>query len=385
MSVASAAYHVETCVIGAGVIGLAVARALAQAGKEVLVLDRASMIGSETSARNSEVIHAGLYYPPSSFKGRFCVQGKQHLYEYCESRYISHKRCGKLVVATHEAQWKHDIPRIKEQAIKNGAGDVEIYSREQVLDLEPQVDCFGALWSPSTGVLDSHSFMVSLLADAEEHGATLALNSEVDHASIGPDGINLEVDGTVIGCDAVVNSAGLWADHVARLIHTDTVWQPPRQYFAKGNYFRLEGVKTPFQHLVYPVPEVTGGLGVHATIDWSGQSVKFGPDVEWLDVDASPDTVDMSPNPARCESFYDAVRKYWPALPDDALVPDYAGIRPKLSHPNASTALPADFYIAGNDEHGVPGLVHLLGMESPGLTSCMAIAEYVEELLSRDV
>ena len=384
MSVTSAAYHVETCVVGAGVIGLAVARALARAGKEVLVLDRASMIGTETSSRNSEVIHAGLYYPPSSFKGRFCVRGKKLLYEYCESRHVSYQQCGKLVVATQERQWKHDLPKIREQAIKNGAGDVELYSREQVQKVEPQVDCFGALWSPTTGVLDSHSFMVSLLADAEGHGATLALNSEVDGASIGIDGISIEVDGTVISCDAVVNSAGLWADHVARLFHSDTLWQPPQQYFAKGNYFRLEGVKTPFRHLIYPVPDASGGLGVHGTIDWSGQSVKFGPDVEWLDVDASPDTIDMTPNPARCDSFYDAVRQYWPELPDEALVPDYVGIRPKLSHPKAPSSLPADFYIAGSDEHGVPGLVHLLGMESPGLTSSMAIAEYVEELLSKD-
>jgi len=383
MSVASAAYHVEIAVVGAGVIGLAVARALAQTGKEVLLLDRASMIGSETSARNSEVIHAGLYYPPSSFKGTFCVRGKHLLYEYCESRHVSHNRCGKLVVATNETQWKQDLPRIKEQAVKNGVLDVELYSRTQVQDLEPQVDCSGALWSPSTGVLDSHSFMVSLLADAEQHGATLALNSEVNNASISSDGITLEVDGTIMSCDAVVNSAGLWADKVARMMHRDTVWQPPRQFFAKGNYFKLEGVKTPFQHLVYPMPEAAGGLGVHATIDWSGQSVKFGPDVEWLDSDVTPDSINLTPEATRGDSFYDAVRKYWPDLPDGALVPDYAGVRPKLSHPKAPTDVPADFYIAGSEEHGVSGLVHLLGMESPGLTSSIAIAEYVKDLLSK--
>lgn len=385
MSVASAAFHVETCVIGAGVIGLAVARALAQQGREVLIVDRAPMIGSETSSRNSEVIHAGLYYPQSSFKGKFCVRGKQLLYDYCESRHTPYNNCGKLVVATNIEQWTEELPKMKQQAKSNGVQDVELYTREQVQEFEPQVECFGALWSPSTGVLDSHSFMVSLLADAEEHGATLALNSNVDDAFISSDGgISVEVDGALISCSALVNSAGLWADTIARMIHNDTKWQPPRQYFAKGNYFQLQGVKTPFQHLVYPVPEPAGGLGVHATIDWALQGVKFGPDVEWLPPDASPDSIDPTPDPLRCESFYAAIRKYWPVLPNDSLVPDYAGIRPKLSHPDVPTGVPADFYIAGKEQHGVPGLVHLLGMESPGLTSSMAIAEYVSELLAGD-
>ena len=409
-NVASAAHHVEVAVIGAGVIGLAVARVLAQAGKEVILLERASTIGSgacttpiafflqrtmrhnliilidypksETSSRNSEVIHAGLYYPPSSFKGRFCVRGKEMLYEYCRSRHVPHQRCGKIIVATQETQWSQDLPRLRDQAQANGVLDVEIYSREKVQALEPQVECLGGLYSPSTGVLDSHSFMVSLLADAEDDGANLALNSKVESGSVGPDGIELNVGDFSLVCDAVVNSAGLWADQVARRIHANTTWQPPKQYFCKGNYFHLQGVKTPFRHLVYPLPEAAGGLGVHATIDWSGQAVKFGPDVEWLDQDASPDTIDLTTNPARLESFYDAVRKYWPDLPDDALVPDYAGIRPKLHHPSVSqTGTPADFMIMDSDEHGVPGLIHLLGMESPGLTSSMAVAEYVGQRL----
>ena len=228
--------------------------------------------------------------------------------------------------------------------------------------------------------------MVSLLADAEENGATLALNSKVENAAITPDGrITIQVDDTVISCDALVNSAGLWADEIARLVHSNPDgWQPPRQFYAKGNYFRLEGVKTPFRHLVYPMPEAAGGLGVHATIDWSGNSVKFGPDVEWFPPDATPDSLDLTPDPTRGDAFYAAIRKYWPDLPDDALVPDYAGIRPKLSHPDAPTGLPADFCIVRSDEHGIPGLVHLLGMESPGLTSSMAIAEYVKEALTTD-
>ena len=341
--VASAAYHVQVAIVGAGVIGLAVARALAQAGKEVLLLDRAARIGSETSSRNSEVIHAGIYYPQSSLKAKFCVKGKELLYKYCASRSISHLQCGKLIVATHETQWKEDLPRLKQHAIANGVVDVELVSKEQVHELEPQVDCIGALWSPSTGVLDSHAFMLSLLADAENHSATLALNSKVESGSIGPDGIQLTVDGNHVACDVVVNSAGLWADQLARQIHTDTRWQPPRQYFCKGNYFRLQGFKAPFVHLVYPVPEATGGLGVHATIDWTGHGIKFGPDVEWLE-EANPDSIDLTPNSALSDSFYHAIRKYWPGLPENALVPDYAGIRPKLYHPRL-TLKPAYFAI----------------------------------------
>lgn len=384
MSIASAAFHVESCVVGGGVIGLATSRALAERGREVLILDRAAIIGSETSSRNSEVIHAGLYYPQDSNKAKFCVEGKQLLYEYCKSRHVPVNQCGKLVVATNESQWKRDLPKMKEQANKNGVLDVELSSCEQVQELEPQVDCFGALWSPSTGVVDSHSFMISLLADAEQHGATLALNSKVENAFVSSDGVMLEVDGTLISCQTLVNSAGLWADEIARMIHSDTEWKPPKQYFAKGNYFRLEGVKSPFQHLVYPVPEAAGGLGVHATIGWADNSVKFGPDVEWLSPDTLPDNIDMTPDPSRGESFYAAIRKYWSALPEDSLAPDYSGIRPKLSHPETPSGLPVDFYIAGKQQHGIPGLVHLLGMESPGLTSSMAIAEYVAEMLSTE-
>lgn len=333
------------------------------------------------------MIHAGLYYPSSSFKARFCVQGRKLLYDYCKSRSITYKQCGKLLVATNEVQWKDDIPRLKQQASNNGVVDVELYTRDQVQELEPQIECFGALWSPSTGVLDSHSFMVSLLADAENQGATLALNSKVHSGSIGSDDdIHLNVDGTTIVCKAVVNSAGLWADQVAQQIHRNTRWKPPRQYFAKGNYFRLEGVKSPFRHLIYPMPDATGGLGVHATIEWAGQGIKFGPDVEWQDEDASPESIILTPNPARIDAFYHAIRKYWPELPDNSLVPDFAGLRPKLNHPSVTgPSQPEDFRIAASDGHGVKGLVHLLGMESPGLTSSLAIAEYVRELVKKDL
>lgn len=379
---------IECAVVGAGVIGLAVARALAQAGKEVLILERASRIGSETSSRNSEVIHAGLYYPSTSLKAKFCVEGKQLLYDYCKSRHIPYNRCGKLIVATQESQ--DELPRLKRQALENGVLDVELISTAEVEAREPQIKgCYGALWSPSTGVLDSHTLMVNLLADCEARDATLVLNTPVEGGCINSDGtIQLTAGGMELTCDSVVNCAGLWADQVAREIHNPgnaTSWEPPRQYFAKGSYFRLTGVKPPFQHLVYPVPDAKGGLGVHATIDWSGQATKFGPDVEWLDPQIHPDDIDLTPDAVRMEGFYDAIRKYFPALPDDALVADYSGIRPKLQHPQLEmTNKPAfaDFSIQSCANHGIKGLVHLVGMESPGLTSSMAIGRHVQELLS---
>ncbi|CAB9499404.1 L-2-hydroxyglutarate dehydrogenase, mitochondrial [Seminavis robusta] len=364
-AVPSAAFQVEAAVIGAGVIGLAIARSLAMAGKEVIILDRAGTIGSETSSRNSEVIHAGLYYPQASLKARFCVEGKLALYEYCQSRSIPYQKCGKLIVATQKEQLETKILDLQQKAVQNGVLDTRILTtKEDVQVLEPNIQAVGALWSPSTGVINSHSFMLSLLADAEDHGATLA---------------------------TVVNSAGLWAHQVAQSIHhynNHNCWSIPRQYFAKGNYFQLEGCnssKNPFTHLVYPIPE-PGGLGVHATMDWSGQSVKFGPDVEWIDVTTTtePDGIDLMPHPQRAQGFYEQIRKYWPDLPDNSLIPDYAGIRPKLHHPSLDidhgAAAPFhDFYIAGPEQHGVPGLIHLFGMESPGLTSSIAIGDYITQ------
>jgi L-2-hydroxyglutarate oxidase LhgO len=259
--------------------------------------------------------------------------------------------------------------------------EVQMLSQEDVKFLEPEVECVGALLSPSTGVLDSHSFYLSLLADAEEHGATLALHTTVDDAEIADNVIRVHSDGAWIECETIVNSAGLGAGNVASLLHKDTPWKPPAHYYAKGTYFRLEG-KPSFQHLIYPVPE-PGGLGVHATVDWSGHSVKFGPDVEWLDPSIDLDEIDLNPDPQRGDKFYDQVRKYWPKLADGKLVPDYSGIRPKLQHPlHHGPSLPfMDFLISGPEEHGVPGLIHLFGIESPGLTSSMAIGDYVCNLV----
>jgi L-2-hydroxyglutarate oxidase LhgO len=416
-------------VIGAGCVGLAIARALSLAQREVLLVDRASTIGAETSSRNSEVIHAGLYYPPKSLKARLCVQGKQQLYEYCAERYIPFNNCGKLIVANNNSssssnsnstssssqqqQQQQSLEALRRQALQNGVDDVRILTPDDVQVLEPQVECSGgALWSPSTGVLDSHSYMTSLLADAEASGTTtLALQTTVQDARIGgaedstnttnPAPLHLKFsDGTWVSCDAVVNAAGLWAHQIARLFHPPTsssspsspssptsssspttTWQPPRHYFAKGTYFRLQGVRPmPFQRLIYPVPE-PGGLGVHATIDWAGQSVKFGPDVEWVDASSvdDPSQISLIPDPERGDRFYEQVRKYWSHLPEDALVPDYVGIRPKLNHPsiNDGTLGFEDFRIIDEETHGVKGLVHLFGIESPGLTSSMAIGDYV--------
>jgi L-2-hydroxyglutarate oxidase LhgO len=376
-------------VIGVGVVGLAIGRILAMAGKEVLLIEKSSAICTETSARNSEVIHAGIYYPKDSKKAKFCVQGKNKLYKYCVERGIGHKRCGKLLVATNETQLANDIPALHEKAIRNGVTDCRILSKEDVQAMEPHVECKGALFSPSSGIVDSHSFYVNMVGDCENAGASLALNTTIQDATVLHKNhdcgkICLYADDTWISCDYVINSAGLWADEVASLIHSTndeiTMWHPPKHFYAKGTYFRLEG-KTPFHHLIYPVPE-PGGLGVHATIDWGGISVKFGPDVEWLKPGIRPNEISFNADPSRGNLFYEAIRKYWPDLPEQKLVPDYAGVRPKLSHPSLTHASNfEDFRIVGPETHGIPGLVHLFGIESPGLTSSMAIAEYVKELL----
>lgn len=378
----SAAFSTQVCVIGAGVVGLATARALARRGREVLLVDQAKTIGSETSSRSSEVIHGGLYYPSDSLKAKLCIQGRHHLYRYCQERFIPHNQCGKLIVATMPGQIENDLEGLRRQALQNGVSDVKLLSEEDVKVIEPQVRCIGgALWSPSTGVLDSHSFMNSLLSDAEHAGTTLVLNTKVKDAYVEDNGslVLHFSDDTRVECDSIVNAAGLWAPQIAQLFPTfQGRWNPPNAYFAKGTYFQLRGVRPlPFQHLIYPVPE-RGGLGVHATIDWAGHAVRFGPDVEWVDPTVEdPSIISLLPDPLRGMRFYEQVRKYWPDLPDDALVPDYVGIRPKLNHPSHGNLGFQDFLIAGHEVHGVKGLVHLLGIESPGLTSCMAIGDYV--------
>lgn len=362
--------QVDAVVVGAGVVGLAVARALALAGREVLVLEAADAIGTQTSSRNSEVIHAGIYYPQGSLKARLCVQGRQMLYEYCAERAIGHRRCGKLIVATSQAQVA-DLRAIIAKAAANGVHDLVLLTREQARALEPALECVAAVHSPSTGIVDSHGLMLALQGDLENAGGLVAFNSALDRARATPQGIELMArDGTQLRARTVVNAAGVHAPSLARRFEGLDSRHLPAEHYAKGNYFTLSG-RSPFARLIYPVPEAAG-LGVHLTVDLGGQA-KFGPDVQWVD---SPE--DLVVDPARGDAFYAEVRKYWPGLPDGALLPGYAGIRPKISGPGEAAR---DFVIQGPAEHGVPGLVHLFGIESPGLTSSLAIAAQVLEQL----
>ncbi|QNP48872.1 NAD(P)/FAD-dependent oxidoreductase [Diaphorobacter aerolatus] len=364
------AESVDCVVIGAGVVGLAVARALAVRGREVLVLEAANAIGTETSSRNSEVIHAGIYYPQGSLKARLCVQGKELLYDFCEQRGIAHRRCGKLIVATSEEQ-RARLDSIAQHAAANGVNDLRLLTRDEARALEPALECVAALLSPSTGIVDSHALMLSLLGDVENHGGALALQSVVARAECLPEGILVHAaDGTELLAKVVVNAGGLHAPDLARRFAGLAAEHVPRAYYAKGNYFTL-GSRAPFTHLIYPVPEAAG-LGVHLTLDLGGQA-KFGPDVEWVD---GPDQLVV--DPARCAGFYGEVRKYWPGLPDDSLSAGYAGIRPKINGPHEPSA---DFVIQGSAVHGIAGLVNLFGIESPGLTSSLAIGEHVAQLL----
>ena len=361
----------DCAVIGAGVVGLAVARELALAGREVIVLEAEGAIGTGTSSRNSEVIHAGIYYAKDSLKARFCVEGKKALYAYTAERGIPHRRCGKLIVATSPSQ-VGELAGIIAKGHANGVEDLVMLTREQARELEPDVECLAAVHSPSTGIVDSHAFMLSLQGDLENAGGVVALKSAVASARCETEGIVLVTeDGTELRCRTVVNSAGLTAPGLAARFEGLPAAALPKAYFAKGSYFTLAG-RAPFTRLIYPVPE-HAGLGVHLTLDLGGQA-KFGPDVQWVN---SPD--DLIVDPARGEAFYAEVRRYWPALKDGALVPGYAGIRPKISGPGDPAA---DFRIDGPGVHGVPGLVNLFGIESPGLTSSLAIARHVTELLS---
>ena len=370
------AEQVDAVVIGAGVVGLAVARALALAGREVLVLEAAESFGTATSARNSEVIHAGIYYPQGSLKARLCVEGKELLYGYCAERGIAHRRCGKLIVATSAAQ-VDELRAIRQRAAANGVGDLQLLTQAEALALEPHLACEAALLSPSTGIVDSHGLMLSLLGDVENAGGMLAVHSEVKSLAAqegrAQPAIHLIVgeERTELLARTVVNAAGLQAPALAARTQGLDSRHVPRAFFAKGNYFTLAG-RAPFSRLIYPVPE-PGGLGVHLTLDMGGQA-KFGPDVQWV---AGAD--DYLVDPARGDAFYAEVRRYWPALADGALQPGYAGIRPKISGPGEPAA---DFVIQGPRGHGVPGLVNLFGIESPGLTSCLAVAEQVVAVVS---
>lgn len=361
---------VECVVIGAGVIGLAVARSLAEAGRETVVLEAAQTIGGETSSRNSEVVHAGIYYASGSLKARLCLAGRERLYDYCVARGIPHRRTGKLIVAASTAELVQ-LRALAATAKANGVADLEWLDPAAVGRLEPAVRCRGALLSPSTGILDSHALLLSLQADAEAAGATVALRAPLRCGRALARGFALEVGGNEparLRCRRLVNAAGLHAQSVARRIAgVDAAGVPPL-HLAKGVYFTLAG-RSPFGRLVYPVPE-PDGLGLHVTLDLAGRA-RFGPDVEWVE------RIDYDVDPARALRFYPAIRRYYPDLAEGALLPGYAGIRPKL----APAGAPSDFCVQGPEEHGLAGLVHLYGIESPGLTACLAIAQLVAERL----
>jgi L-2-hydroxyglutarate oxidase LhgO len=361
---------VECVVVGAGVVGLAIARRLAEAGREVIVLEAADAIGTVTSSRNSEVIHAGIYYPAGSLMARLCVAGKQALYNYCRDRGIPHRNSGKLIVATRPEEIAK-LASIKAHAEANGVADLEQLSGTEARALEPALACEAALLSPSTGIVDSHSYMLSLRGEAEAAGAAFAFLAPLERGRVTADGFELDVGGEApmtLACDMLINSAGLSATAIARMLDGMPLDLIPPAYLAKGCYFSCNA-KAPFSRLIYPVPE-PGGLGVHLTLDLAGQA-RFGPDVEWVD------HIDYTVDPARGERFYPAIRRYWPSLPDGALMPSYSGMRPKIVPPAVAVQ---DFMIQGAQTHGVPGLINLFGIESPGLTSSLAIADYVAEM-----
>jgi L-2-hydroxyglutarate oxidase LhgO len=362
---------VDCIVAGAGVVGIAVARALALAGREVIVLDAAEGIGTVTSSRNSEVIHAGIYYAEDSLMARFCVQGRRMLYAFCTERGVPFSNCGKLIVAT-SAEEDGKLAGIKARAEANGVEGMRVLTAAEARALEPNLACTSALLSPTTGVVDSHAYMLALQGDAEHAGAVFVFHSPVTGGRVTESGVELAAGGADpmrLRCRLFINSAGLHAPELARSIAGMPTQLIPREYYAKGNYFTLTG-KSPFSRLIYPVP-VPGGLGVHLTIDLGGQA-RFGPDVEWID------SIDYTVDPRRADSFYDAVRRYWPDLKDGALQPGYAGIRPKIVPKDAPAQ---DFTIQGPKTHSIPSLINLFGIESPGLTAAIAIADHVRDLV----
>ncbi|XP_078182329.1 FAD-dependent oxidoreductase family protein isoform X1 [Carex rostrata] len=382
----------DAVVIGAGVVGLSVARALAMAGREVIVLEASGSFGTGTSSRNSEVIHAGIYYPANSLKARFCLRGKELLYKYCAEREIPHKRIGKLIVATSDAE----IPKLEAIFARgkgNGVEDLEMIEPSRVVEMEPEVRCVKAVLSPSSGIVDSHSLMLSLLGEAESHGTTISYNTTVVGGHVENNRLHLHISETkglesntgnsllqaqlMLTPNLIINSAGLSAVPLAKRFLGLGPSIVPDAYYARGCYFTIaQTKKPPFYRLIYPLPE-EGGIGVHVTLDLNG-SIKFGPDVEWIDgiddLACFLNRFDYFVNPDRSAKFYGEIRKYFPNLKDGFLEPGYSGIRPKISGRGQA---PLDFIVQGEDVHGVNGLVNLFGIESPGLTSSLAIAEHV--------
>jgi len=360
---------VDAVVVGAGVVGLAVARALALAGREVIVLDAAEGIGTETSSRNSEVVHAGIYYPQDSLMARLCVEGRRLLYAFCDDHGVSYAKCGKLIVATTDSEAER-LDGILARAERNGVEGMRRLTGDEARAMEPALACVAALHSPQTGILDSHAYMLALQGDAEAAGAMFAFHAPVLGGRAKMGGVILDIGGAepmTLLARTVVNAAGLHATALAAGIVGMPRQMVPKTFYARGNYFTLAG-RAPFERLIYPVPE-PGGLGVHLTLDLGGQA-RFGPDVEWIDA------IDYSVDPVRADVFYAAVRRYWPGLRDGALLPGYAGIRPKISGPGEPAR---DFVLQPPAAHGVAGLINLFGIESPGLTAAIALADLVAE------
>ena len=361
---------VDAVVIGAGVVGLAITRALAIRGYETLLLEAHEQFGTETSSRNSEVIHAGIYYPPASLKGRLCRAGRDELYQFCTTHGVRHQQCGKIIVATSDSQVA-DLTKLNSIAMANDVA-LAVLSRGEALALEPQLACVAALYSPSTGIVDSHEYMLSLLGEAQSFGGILICNSHVTTIKLESKWLLIGVNGEApfLRACAVINSGGLHAADVARSIEGFPAQAIPAIQFVKGNYFGLKGA-CPFRHLIYPIPE-HAGLGIHLTMDLAGRA-RFGPDVQGIDA------LSYDVDPARAEQFFTAIRSYWPTLPEGALLPAYAGIRPRIANGAQSFS---DFRIDGPNVHGISGLVNLFGIDSPGLTASLAIADYVASLIS---
>lgn len=362
--------HVQTLVIGAGVVGLAVARALAESGREVLVLERAEHVGAETSSRNSEVVHSGIYYPTGSLKALSCVHGAARLYEYCSAHGVPHRRTGKLIVATTDAE-RATLARYLELGTANGVQGLRLIEADEARALEPEVRCVAALHSPVTGIVDSHALMVALWGDLQRAGGEVVFRTAVLGGARTDGGFVLRLEGEAdeLSCDELVNAAGLYAPRVARSLDGCAGETAPTAYYARGHYFTLTG-KPPFGRLVYPIAE-SAGLGIHATVDLAGR-VRFGPDVEWTD------EIDYRFDESRRERFAASIRRYYPGLDEARLQADYVGVRPKITAPGTAAA---DFRVDGPAVHRVRGLVQMYGIESPGLTACLALGETVVERL----
>lgn len=362
------AERLDCVVVGAGVVGLAIARSLAKSGREVLVLESEQQIGMHSSSRNSEVIHAGLYYPEDSLKARLCVAGKEMLYRYCETHHVSHQRIGKLIVASTQGEIGK-LKMIERQARSNGVDDLRFLDIAEAKQLEPAVASYGALLSPSTGIVDSHNLMMTLQAEIEAAGGTVVLNSKVTNLVLEDGDLQFDTGGETFLCKTLVNSAGLWAQELVSQLQPLSQAAPRPARYAKGHYFSYQG-RSPFQHLVYPLP-FDGGLGIHATNDLSG-AVRFGPDVTWVD------EIDYDFDESRKGDFVTAIKSYYPGLDEARLMPAYTGIRSKLAGPRAPFT---DFEIQFEANHSVPGLVNLFGIDSPGMSACLAIGDYIKHNL----